>query len=474
MTLQRLEVTPLTSTISEILIERKTGALSVVTTGARKELYWSLGELVLANSSDPEDSLKRFLERRNLLSDRRAESLIVSDPTMIVPKFDELDLPAQAEPNQLLRDWTRSIAVSLFCLEEGTTVFIENEALEPEKRVFLSTASVVLDGIRGISSGLLLRACLGDLKREIALEPEAQYTVENLPLTSEERAIAASLTVRQTIDSFLRSSLGESVLAARVTIAMLTFGVYSLVEASAAADIFDESGTDLAVLASIGGDRNALAVYALSKQLEQIDHYQLLDVPRAATRAQIIMHAEQMSDKYDVSRFPAPVHAAVRQVSQRIDEAMKILADADKRTAYDKALQSRVVAQGTTVQQSLARRSLARENFRKAEELYVREDFYGAIVLLKQAVKFAPDHAKSWHLLGVCQEKNPRWKRQAIDSFQRALSLDPNSTDTMLALGDLYSSHNMATRARTFYEDVLKVDHDSAVAKSRLKKLAGK
>ena len=111
------------------------------------------------------------------------------------------------------------------------------------------------------------------------------------------------------------------------------------------------------------------------------------------------------------------------------------------------------------------------ENFRKAEELFVREDFYGAIVLLRQSVKFAPDHARSWNLLGVCQQKNPRWKRQAVESFHRALSIDPNQVETMIALGDLYAAQMMNSRARSFYEDVLKVDPGHTLAKSRLKKL---
>ena len=40
--------------------------------------------------------------------------------------------------------------------------------IEPEKRVFLqSTPAVVLEGIRAITNGLVLRRSLGDLKREI-------------------------------------------------------------------------------------------------------------------------------------------------------------------------------------------------------------------------------------------------------------------------------------------------------------------
>ncbi|HUO83841.1 MAG TPA: hypothetical protein VM534_01895, partial [Thermoanaerobaculia bacterium] len=112
------------------------------------------------------------------------------------------------------------------------------------------------------------------------------------------------------------------------------------------------------------------------------------------------------------------------------------------------------------------------QNYRKAEELATRGDYYGAIVLLDQSVKFAPDMADAWHLLGVCQEKNPRWRRAAVDSLQRALSIDPNRVDTLLALGDLHSAGMMIGRARSFYEDVLKIDPEHKIARARLKESA--
>jgi len=95
-------------------------------------------------------------------------------------------------------------------------------------------------------------------------------------------------------------------------------------------------------------------------------------------------------------------------------------------------------------------------------------DYYGAIVLLKQAVTFAPDHAEAWHLLGACQERNPKWRRDAAESFQRSLSLDPNSVDTLISLGDLYRTEGLISRAQICYEDVLKISAEHAQAKSRL------
>ena len=66
-------------------------------------------------------------------------------------------------------------------------------------------------------------------------------------------------------------------------------------------------------------------------------------------------------------------------------------------------------------------------------------------MLLKQTVNFVPDHADAWVLLGVCQERNPNWRRDAAESFQMALSIDPNNVDAMISLGDLYKREGLIT-----------------------------
>jgi tetratricopeptide (TPR) repeat protein len=119
----------------------------------------------------------------------------------------------------------------------------------------------------------------------------------------------------------------------------------------------------------------------------------------------------------------------------------------------------------------MTQRSIAEQNFTRARELSSQNDFYGAIVLLKQAVEYAPDNAQAWFLLGSCQERNPKWRREAAESFQMALSVDPNFIDAMISLGDLYKIEGLISRAQTCYEDVLKISPENAQAKSRVQAL---
>ncbi len=473
MSLERIEITPFAVIVGDIHQERRTGYLTIIQTPIRKVLYWSQGELVLIVSAAAEDSLGDFLVRRGATSADRALQLSGGDQAGAVTRFHELGGLDHSARQTLLREWIGAQFLPLFSLDEGTAAFTDDQAIEPEKRVFLqSTAALILEGIRSITNGLVLRRSLGDLKREIAPAREPRVSIDSIPLTDAERRIAASLQDPQTIESFLRHFSTESVTAAKVVIGMLCLGLCATVdyaarpapEASA-----DDMQRDLELLAAIGSnDQRSLRAVALSRQLASTDHYQILDVARAASRAQIIAGADLMKKRYDPATYPPIVRDSIQAINKRIDEALGILKDPVRRQAYDKLLQQRAARGADELQKRVTQRSIAEQNFQKARELSVAGDYYGAIVLLKQAVEFAPDHSDAWLLLGSCQERNPKWRRDAAESFQRTLSLDPNKVEALLSLGDLYKVEGLTSRAQTCYEDALKISPDHPLAKSRL------
>ena len=482
VSLERIEITPFAVIVGDILQNRGSGELTIIRGALRDVLYWSQGELVLITSQSPRDSLADFLARRGVLTADRAFQLETDDPTDVVSRFHEMGALDLSTRQTLLREWVTSLFIPLFSLDEGTTAFNEDEPIPPEKRVFLqSTAALILEGIRSITNGLVLRRSLGDLKREIVPEHESRFTIDSIALTDDERRIASSLDQPQTIEGFLRHFATESVSAARVVIGMLALGVFTTVvehgpREQPTAD-FADMQRDLELLAAIGSsDQRSLRAVALSRQLTSLDHYQFLDVPRAATRAQIIAAAERMKKIYDPMTFPLIVRESVQLIERRVDEAMNALKDATRRAAYDRALTQPGQRGGgdAGIQQRLTQRSIAQQNFAKARELSSSGDYYGAIVLLKQAVNFAPDMADAWFLLGSCQERNPKWRRDAAESLQMTLSVDPNHVEAMISLGDLYKQEGLTSRAQTCYEDALKIAPDNQQAKSRLASLKRK
>src|SRR5436190_5389196 len=278
VSLERIEITPFAVIVGDILQERRTGNLTVIRPPLRKVIYWSQGELVLITSAAPEDWLGDFLVRRGVVQAEKVAGILSDDPTEAVGKFHESGLLELSWRQTLLREWITAQFVPLFSLDEGTAAFTDDAAIAPDKRVFLlSTAALVLEGIRSITNGLVLRRSLGDLKREIAPGRDARYNFNTIALTEPERRIAESLREPQTIEAFLKHFATESVTAAKVVIAMMTLGLFTLVEESSARSdsSADDMQRDLELLAAIGSsDPRSLRAVALSRQLPSMDHYQ--------------------------------------------------------------------------------------------------------------------------------------------------------------------------------------------------------
>jgi tetratricopeptide (TPR) repeat protein len=476
VSLERIEITPFAVIAGEILQQRRSGSLTIVQGRLRKTLFWAQGELVLITSAAPDDSLADFLVRRGVISPAQALQLATQDPSRAVEVFHESGFFDMSRRQTFLREWLTLQFVQLFSLEEGTAAFSDVQAIEPEKRVFLqSTAAIVLDGIRAITNGLVLRRSLGDLSRTIEPDPGERSLLDAIPLTDAERRLAEALSKPQTIESFLKQFLSDSLLAARVVIAMMTLGVFVVVDdtRSQAATMVEEADTqhDLELLAALGpDDQRSLRAVALSRRLASLDHYQLLNVPRAAARAQITAAAEEKRREFSPASYPAVVKNEISAIRKRLDEAANTLENPARRQAYDKLLNQEPGQGGGNedIQRRAVRHSIARQNVQHARELSASGDYYGAIILLKQAVAYKPDDAEAWHLLGACQERNPKWRRDSAESFQRSLSLDPNSVDTLISLGDLYRSEGLTARAQSCYEDALKIDPEHAEAKGRL------
>jgi TolA-binding protein len=478
MSLDRLEITPFAILVADILQSRRTGVLTIIKPPMRRELYWSQGELVLATSTAPEDSLPDFLFKRGVITQQQAQTIATVPPTEAASAFHEAGVRDLSSRQTLLREWLASQFIPLFSLDAGTSAFTEDSALDPDKRVFLqSTAALVLEGIRSITNGLVLRRSLGDIKREIAPKRDSRYSLEALPLNEMELRIASSLATPLSIETFLKQFPSDSLTAARVVIGVLALGVFEIFDQETRqtmqmADAADMQ-RDLELLAAIGpDDQRSLRAIGLSRQLDSMDHYHLLDLPRAATRAQVASTGEALKKRYDPATFPPAARPAIEAINHRIDEAVTTLRDPVKRQQYDKLGQQQAGGAGSgDLQQRATQRSIAEQNFNRAKELAIEGDYYGAIILLQQCVKFVPDHAEAWFLLGTCQERNPKWRRDAAESLQHALSIDPNNVDALIALGDIYRAEALTSRAQSCYEDVIKIAPDNQQAKSRLQLL---
>jgi tetratricopeptide (TPR) repeat protein len=92
----------------------------------------------------------------------------------------------------------------------------------------------------------------------------------------------------------------------------------------------------------------------------------------------------------------------------------------------------------------------------------------GAIHLLREAVRLAPNKG-TYHLyLGLALGTNPRWYKEAEKHLLEASRTDPMNTQIFLKLGQIYHEGGLKKRAEAQFRAVLAIDPGNRLAKRAL------
>jgi thioredoxin-like negative regulator of GroEL len=79
--------------------------------------------------------------------------------------------------------------------------------------------------------------------------------------------------------------------------------------------------------------------------------------------------------------------------------------------------------------------------------------------------------AAFYNLLGQVQRRNPKWLREAQESFRKAIQLDPQNPDLRVELARLQERAGDAEGAKASYRAVLERRPDDAAAANALRRL---
>ena len=118
-------------------------------------------------------------------------------------------------------------------------------------------------------------------------------------------------------------------------------------------------------------------------------------------------------------------------VFERLRVAHDALADPDARAEYDRHVDDTdgVGAAGRAEADPEARRQLARRNFEHAMDYIAMKDYFPAIELLQEAVRFDPEVAEYRFRLGEIELKNSKWIERGLDNLKGATRVEPARAD---------------------------------------------
>lgn len=211
-------------------------------------------------------------------------------------------------------------------------------------------------------------------------------------------------------------------------------------------------------------------IQEVHRRLSLMDYYTLLEVDKRSGESEIKKSYFALAKKYHPDRAAAPhlqdLRKEMAEIFAQVNKAWEMLSDSERRKLYDQ----RGARPEEEAKEGLSKESdeqIADRNFRMAKTLYEQRKFAEAIQLLKAATRLNPSKGNYFFLLANALTKNNN-RREAEETYLKAIELDRFNSDIYVSLGLLYKASNMAKRAVGMFQKALQLNDNHPVAMREL------
>jgi len=493
--------------IRDVYSSRSTGILHVKRDGVGKRIYVKKGNVVFANSDMEEDRLGEFLIRNGKINreafDAASEAMRRTGKRM-GKALVELEAVKADELDELVRAQVHEIIFSVFDWDTGTYGFeILERPVEEDIIVELSTAELILEGVRRIGSIDSVRTALGATDRVLRHTENPLLLYQKMTLTPSEGFVLSRVDGATSVaDIAAISPLGEEE-TLRCVYALVSAGVVELVaktgpltsrvpsrEKPPPASERPEAAPSAAPQKEPEAEGPSEAeklilddIAAKHASLETADLYALLETSAGASDDELKKAYYAMAKKYHPDRHHLPqlreAQGLLEELFAKITDAYERLSDPAERRRYDGSRQEkqRTPAAKTTAKapkesaaesEAVSSEVVAERQYQKALTHFDQMQYFDAIQCVRESVRMIPAEPRFRKLLARSLAKNPKWRKEAETHFLEALKHDEFDIECLIGLAEIYEAANLSTRAAKLYERVLAYDPDNAVAAERL------
>lgn len=436
--------TPLPQILHRIFLEQLKGTLTLTHGGEVRRLFFEKGELRTATSSRATQKIGSFLKRRGRISDDDLASALAEISRQHGTRFGKALvarglLPKSAIDSEMKR-LVEEIVLSAFEWDTGDYRFEpSNAVLDPDVALSLSTAAVIVEGIRRLPDTPVFRERLngGPGVLQLARDPMSRY--QYLPLTPQEAYILSRVDGVLDVDSLLAIAGNTRDAAAKTIYALLSCGLVEWrTDGARKRQTTGNVAKPSVEVPSETPQRTAGHVEMVRstwRRLDWLSHYELLGVSREATGGDVRRAYLEKSRLFHPDlRHRADLAGMERELTAvfaRLKTANETLSDPTARAEYDLGLEETPAfsAEEDSARDPEAGRLLAARNFARATELIDAKDYFPAVELLREAVRFSPDRADYRFKLGEVELKNSKWFDRGLENMQEAIRMAPGRGD---------------------------------------------
>lgn len=441
--------------LKDIYFHSRRGQLIFRHDHVQKYLSFHNGGLVSAKTNQPLELLGEVLHRLGKIKDEVHSNidLYIEPKEKLGEVLVRKGFISENELQEGLRYQMREILLNTFSDFNGEFKFKESEDLvDQEFEIKINIPLLIEEGVRSMEYSPAIK----DFFESKCPFPKSKSYFYRL--TEEEKKVLESIKGDVSSASILQESRFQSEDFWKTLYLLFSLDLIDIPKEDRKSD---SSGA--AKRTSIGDRENNIAdALALSKNLSNLDHYQLLGVEVSADQVEIKKNYFRLARKFHPDLYerdlPQEIKSVIDAVFEQVSEAYQILSDEKKRSVYDTQKDK------PPVEDKRNWAKVAEVKFRQGKTLYDTAHFLEAIVFLEEAVKLQGNKGPYYLLLAMTQAKIPSLHRKSEENFLRSIRLDSWNAEGYVGLGKLYKKEGLFIKAKKQFEKAINIDPDHKIA----------
>lgn len=230
----RLRDFNLTQLLNLINLARKTGMLSIETSGQQAQIGFREGKLVFASLDTQDGHLAQVLFKAGRLSQEQTRTIVsraaTTNDKQLGMMLIEAGYVTQDDILRSVRRHTRDVVFRIFTWSDGNFRF-EPNVLPPEERITvpINLENIILEGTRRVKEWEELQDELPNLEMALRFTDRPDARLRNINLSVEEWRVVSFINPRNSIRQIAKANNISDFQIRRIVYGMLQAGLVELV-----------------------------------------------------------------------------------------------------------------------------------------------------------------------------------------------------------------------------------------------------